>query len=57
MPEIKIQGIKECEVCGEPIIAIGNTKYCERHGDHRSKKRVAARKKKKLEKEAKKNVL
>lgn len=49
MKEVKIDGIRECKVCGMPIVARGNTQYCDKHGDHRRKSRRAAR-------EAKKNA-
>jgi uncharacterized Zn finger protein (UPF0148 family) len=53
-----VEGIRECPVCGTPILARGNTQYCDRHGDHRRKSRKAKREAaKKLNKGGNKNVI
>ncbi|MDF2615410.1 MAG: hypothetical protein K0Q47_65 [Sedimentibacter sp.] len=44
-----VKGIRECKVCGMPILARGNTQYCDKHGDSRRKSRKAAREAKKNE--------
>jgi uncharacterized Zn finger protein (UPF0148 family) len=44
-----VKGIRECKVCGMPILARGNTQYCDIHGDSRRKSRKAAREAKKNE--------